>query len=66
MGRQKKDCTGLETSSPSPNEGNNVQLSLFEINPFNHPLWGTTSSSIGVSMNIEILLIKIGIEWNPY
>jgi len=28
MGRPKKDCMGLETSSPLPNEGDNVQLSL--------------------------------------
>jgi hypothetical protein len=50
MGRRKKDCMGLETSSPLPNEGDNVQLSLLEVYPFR----GTTSSSIGVNMNIEI------------
>jgi hypothetical protein len=50
MGRQKKDYMGLETSSPLPNEGDNVQLSLLEINPFNHPFRGTTSSFTNVNM----------------
>jgi hypothetical protein len=39
MGRQTKDCMGLETSSPLPNEGDNVQLSLLEVNqPFREQL----------------------------
>jgi len=45
---------GLETSRPLPNERDDVQLFLLEVNLFR----GTTFSSTGVNMNIEIFVNK--------
>jgi hypothetical protein len=54
MVRQKEDCMGLEISSPSPNERNDVQLSLPKISPFSPPFRGMIFSYIIVNMNIKI------------
>jgi hypothetical protein len=58
MARQEKNCVGLEISNPLQHEGNNVYLSLLEVNPYSSPFKGIVYSSTSVSMNIEISINK--------